>query len=194
MTIDIDELREAVQTFGSQAINEDDLNELLSRLEAAESDAIHQKALADSALRVAEGWERKCDELRALVDTLRLEISGLHTKIAQMERQVPICRAEDLKHAESLLPALGLKPENHLYALPGAQPMSSEPASLPIAVADLVAQMEIVNRVGFVDTPNDKDSCAAFCVAEGTWLELTRCVESLAAALAAAAPKPETKK
>lgn len=66
--------------------------------------------------------EKERDELRALVDTLRLEISGLHTKIAQMERQVPICRAEDLKHAESLLPALGLKPENHLYALPGAHP------------------------------------------------------------------------
>lgn len=82
--------------------------ELISRFEAVESDAIHQKALADSALRVAEGWERRCDALRA--------------KIAQMERQVPICRAEDLKHAESLLPALGLKPENHLYALPGAHP------------------------------------------------------------------------
>ena len=50
----------------------------------------------------------------------------------------------------------------------------------------LVAQMEIVSRVGFVDTPNDKDSCAAFCVAEGTWLELMSAVESLTAALAAA--------
>ena len=40
-------------------------NELLDRLEAAESDAAHQKALAASALRVAEGWERKCGELRA---------------------------------------------------------------------------------------------------------------------------------
>lgn len=34
-------------------------------LEAAENEAAHQKALADSALRVAEGWERKCGELRA---------------------------------------------------------------------------------------------------------------------------------
>lgn len=43
--------------------------------EAAENDAAHQKALAESALRVAEGWERKCGELRA--------------KIEQMEKQEP---------------------------------------------------------------------------------------------------------
>lgn len=66
------------------------------------------------------------------------------------------------------------------------------PTALLVAVADLIAQMEIVSRVGFVDTPDDKDSCAAFCVAEGSWLELMSCVESLASALAAA-PKQETK-
>ena len=71
-----------------------------------------------------------------------------------------------------------------------AQPAPSVPTALLVAVADLVAQMEIVSRVGFVDTPDDKDSCAAFCVAEGTWLELMSAVESLASALAAA---PEVK-
>ena len=60
------------------------------------------------------------------------------------------------------------------------------PTALLVAVADLVAQMEIVSRVGFVDTPNDKDSCAAFCIAEGTWLGLVSAIESLASALAAA--------
>ena len=71
-----------------------------------------------------------------------------------------------------------------------AHPAPSVPTALLVAVANLVAQMEIVSRVGFVDTPNDKDSCAAFCVAEGTWLELMSAVESLALALAAA---PEAK-
>ena len=71
-----------------------------------------------------------------------------------------------------------------------AQPAPSVPTALLVAVADLAAQIEIVSRVGFVDTPNDKDSCAAFCVAEGTWLELMSAVESLASALAAA---PEAK-
>ena len=75
-------------------------------------------------------------------------------------------------------------------ALPYARPAPSVPTALLVAVADLVAQMEIVSRVGFVDTPNDRDSCAAFCVAEGAWLELMGCVESLASALAAA---PEAK-
>ena len=43
--IDTKELREAIQTFGSQAINEGDLNELLDRLEAAEADALEQARL-----------------------------------------------------------------------------------------------------------------------------------------------------
>lgn len=76
------------------------------------------------------------------------------------------------------------------YVPAEAQPAPSVPTALLVAAADLVAQMEIVSRVGFVDTPNDKDSCAAFCVAEGTWLELMSAVESLASALAAA---PEAK-
>ena len=76
------------------------------------------------------------------------------------------------------------------YAARYAQPAPSVPTALLVAAADLVAQMEIVSRVGFVDTPNDKDSCAAFCVAEGTWLELMSAVESLASALAAG---PEVK-
>ena len=77
-----------------------------------------------------------------------------------------------------------------LYLAPGAQPAPSVPTALLVAVANLVAQMETVSRVGFVDTPDDKDSCAAFCVAEGTWLELMTAIESLASALEAA---PEAK-
>lgn len=50
-------------------------DELRVKIETAENDAAHQKALADSALRAAEGWERKCGELRA--------------KIAEMEQQEP---------------------------------------------------------------------------------------------------------
>ena len=49
---------------------------LRAKLETAENDAAHQKALAASALRVAEGWERKCGELRA--------------KIEAMEKQEPV--------------------------------------------------------------------------------------------------------
>ena len=76
-----------------------------------------------------------------------------------------------------------------LYLAPGAQPAPSVPTALLVAVANLVAQMEIVSRVGLLDTPSDKDSCAAFCVAEGTWLELMSAVESLASSALAAAPE-----
>ena len=47
------------------AVAHDTIKALNARIEAAENDAAHQKALAASALRVAEGWERKCGELRA---------------------------------------------------------------------------------------------------------------------------------
>ena len=49
---------------------------LMAKLEAAEKDVAHQAALAESALRVAKGWERRCDALRA--------------KIEAMERQEPV--------------------------------------------------------------------------------------------------------
>ena len=44
--------------------------EMRTKVEAAENDAAHQKALAESALRVAEGWERKCAALRAKVEQM----------------------------------------------------------------------------------------------------------------------------
>ena len=85
--------------------------EILDRLEAAESDAAHQKALADSALRVANGWERKCDALRA--------------KIAEMEQQEPVGTLHDdgcfvwRETAPHQSNYAGWKMA--LYALPGAQ-------------------------------------------------------------------------
>ena len=48
----------------------------LDSLEATEKDSAHHKALAESALRVAKGWEDKCDELRV--------------KIESMEQQEPV--------------------------------------------------------------------------------------------------------
>ena len=73
MTIDINELREAIQTFGSQAINEGDLNELLERLEVAESVL---KGFGTTAQEV-ECWleryrclEREAEALRAKVDAM----------------------------------------------------------------------------------------------------------------------------
>ena len=68
-----------------------------------------------------EAAEKSDAESIAMYRKARDERDALRAKIEYMERQVPICRAEDLKHAESLLPTLGLKPENPLYALPGAK-------------------------------------------------------------------------
>ena len=49
-------------------------DELRAKIETAESDAAHQKALTASALRVAEGWERKCGELRVELETERMRL------------------------------------------------------------------------------------------------------------------------
>lgn len=68
-----------------------------------------------------EATEKSDSESIAMYRKARDERDELRAKIEAMEQQVPICRAEDLKHAESLLPTLGLKPENPLYAIPGAQ-------------------------------------------------------------------------
>ena len=74
--IDTKELRKMVNAAQLESFANSIINSLLDRIEAAESDAAHQKALAESALRVAEGWERKCNELRA--------------KIERMEKQEPV--------------------------------------------------------------------------------------------------------
>ena len=73
------------------------MQEIILRLKAAETDAAHQKALAESALRVAEGWEEKCNSLRAAarheadcVEACKSEIEALRAKIARMEQQEPV--------------------------------------------------------------------------------------------------------
>ena len=177
-----------LQDFQKEA-NPAAIEELLDRLEVAEKER--------DVLRTAVRHEADC------VEAAMAEIKSLRAKIEAMERQEPVgvlhvgsCYGEELEdwEFEADQRVCDRLNERHvtnptslkLYALPGAQPAPSVPTALLVAVADLVAQMEIVSRVGFIDTPDDKDSCAAFCVAEGTWLELMSAVESLASALAAA--------
>lgn len=124
--IDINELREAIQTFGSQAINEGDLNELLDRLEAAE------KSDAESI---------------AMYRKARDERDALRAKIDQMERQGPIGTTGGMPgttgftmacfHADKV--PIGSK----LYALPGAQPGPSVQSSMLLAAApDLLEALD----------------------------------------------------
>ena len=70
---------------------------------------------------IVSGLRRIAEEGYMFAGDAADEIERLRAKIEQMEKQVPICRAEDLRHAEILLPSLGLMPEDKLYALPGAK-------------------------------------------------------------------------
>ncbi len=120
---------------------EDAMNEyaaLRAKIETAENDAAHQKALAASALRVAEGWERKCGELRAEVIYWKEQkepgAAGwralariLQAKIDAMEKQEPVVEVQwaaglpnsflDFISVDRYIPKLGDK----LYVLPGAK-------------------------------------------------------------------------
>jgi hypothetical protein len=130
MTIDIDALKRDKRPQSSTLVHA-----LIDRLEAAEKecDALRaDKAILQQMtyslkdrLEVVEKEQvltmRLADSLALALNTSNHERDNLRAKIERMEQQIPICRAEDLKHAESLLPTLGLKPENPLYALPGAQ-------------------------------------------------------------------------
>lgn len=69
-------------------------DELRSKIEAAESDAAHQKALADSALRVAEGWEEKCNALCADKATLQQMTYSLKDRLEAAEKERDVLKAK----------------------------------------------------------------------------------------------------
>lgn len=120
--IDTKELREVIQMFGSQAINEGDLNELLDRLEAAE--------------KTNSNWIR-ANAPGGWIDDLRMERNALHAHIKEMEKQEPV-RHEfqdrngtwhpfiDQRHYKNTV-ADGSWPIRALYLTPGAQPAPSVP-------------------------------------------------------------------
>ena len=74
-----------------------------------------------SSEQAARAAYAECARLCARLEAAEKERDALQAKVDAMERQEPICLAEDLRYAENLLPALGLMPEDKLYALPGAK-------------------------------------------------------------------------
>ena len=98
---------------------------LRAKIETAENDAAHQKALAASALRVAEGWERKCGELRAKAEQMEKQEQE-QEPVAWIVRggyPVPLDKLEWQLWYGSEKPTLSwvnqeMRP---LYALPGAK-------------------------------------------------------------------------
>ena len=77
LRIELNEIRYGV------AVAHDTIKALRAKIETAENDAAHQKALAESALRVAEGWEGKCGELRAKVEAKRARKAAKRAKLPE---------------------------------------------------------------------------------------------------------------
>ena len=98
------------------AANPATISELLDRLEEAEKerDECNSRRLeaADHFAAQTALMKEKCDALRA--------------KVAEMEKQYPICRIKDIRRAHYLTKVVGLDPEAWLYALPGAQTQGEE--------------------------------------------------------------------
>jgi len=121
--IDINELRLLVQDYklaGSPVfVQAADMNEILDRLDAAEKEVEIERMRLAACGVAALGYFEGCAE--EYISASLNDVLALRAKIEAMEQQVPICRAEDLRHAEILLPSLGLMPEDKLYALPGAK-------------------------------------------------------------------------
>ena len=114
MTININELRPAVEAAGLNAISMQEVLELLDRLDAAESDALEQARLN------GRGASREAEKER---DTLR-------ARIEEMEKQGPVAWmssrngfiCKDNKNTDYNMP---------LYLAPGAQPAPSVPEGWP---------------------------------------------------------------
>lgn len=119
---------ELVQRYNAMQRERDALR---AKIETAENDAAHQKALADSALRVAKGWERKCGELRAKIEAMEQpEQARLVTPTAYRWRHRGSVMWQYGELTEETVQVA--KEHNHevqsLYALLGAQPAPSAPS------------------------------------------------------------------
>ena len=116
--------------------------ELLDRLEAAEKDSAHHKALAESALRVAKGWEDKCDELRAKIEAMERQepfdaegdVFRSAFEAALKAGNWPATRQGDGYRSPSTQIAWGIAFSTvnrlKLYLAPGAQPAQQSPKPL----------------------------------------------------------------
>jgi chromosome segregation ATPase len=70
----------------------DDIRELTDVLVLDEEDSAHHKALVESALRVAKGWEGKCRELRTKIETAEKERDALRSKLEAVEKELEVER------------------------------------------------------------------------------------------------------
>lgn len=98
---------------------------LLDRLEAAEKDSAHHKALAESALRVAKGWEGKCDALRARIEAMEKQepVAWMHETRRDSDVVTDAVKHVWGKVAVGSMAAYSIP----LYPAPGAQPAPSVP-------------------------------------------------------------------
>ena len=101
--------RESWKGLAKQFGNE--LDTMRAKIETDENDAAHQKALAASALRVAEGWERKCGELRGDRATLQQMVYSLKDRVEVAEKENDELRAK-VAEMEKRLRLILEEPEN----------------------------------------------------------------------------------
>ena len=117
------------------AANPAAVSELLDRLEAAEKE---RDDVAQQLVQSEQGKRKiseECDALSAelskqqtltvaaqhIAEVAQRRANQLRAKVAEMEKQPPICRIKDIRRAHYMTKVVGLDPEAWLYALPGAK-------------------------------------------------------------------------
>ena len=115
--IDINELRIVLARHGTSVLNEDEVLELLDRLEAAESDALEQARLngvgseREAALMAKlEAAEKERDNANAAAagialqaETLQAERDALQAKIEAMEKQEPVTAQQRFQRQQEMM-------------------------------------------------------------------------------------------
>ena len=136
--IDINELRTVLARHGTSVLNEDEILELLDRLEAAESDALEQARLngmgseREAALMAKlEAAEKSDAESIAMYRKARDERDAMRARIEAMEKQEPVFWWRPCSDGAYEGPIHNSSIErvrkqsgawSPLYKLPGAQP------------------------------------------------------------------------
>ena len=105
--IDINELRKAITRHGTRILNEDEVTELLDRLEAAESDALEQARLngmgseREAALMAKlEAAEKDIAVKEEVIDSLAAVVKRLDAQCDAAERERDECNRRRLEAAD----------------------------------------------------------------------------------------------
>ena len=170
--IDTKEIRKALAIHGVGVLNEDEVLDVLDRLEAADKEIESWKG-------VAKQLGNDADTLRTHLSFAKDELNRLRAKIAEMENQEPVKIQHHVPFANSNGELVGYSvwidgrgfdhwPHRSLYLAPGAQPTPSIPEGwklVPTAESrhpGIYKMLSVLHAVDNTPGASEWESYAAF--------------------------------